>query len=1042
MQDNSQNTSITTKIINWSINNLFLNFLLILTITIVGIYSVKNIPIDALPDITETQIIIKVDYNGQSPQIIEDSVTYPISRSLLGLPKVKNVRATSMFGNAFIYIIFEDGTDQYWARNLINERLSSIDIPQDVKAIIGPDATGVGWIYQYILEDKSKKHDLSELRSIQEWFLKYELSTVKGVAEVASVGGIKKEYQIQLNPHKLKFYNIALTDIKNAVKLSNQSVSGLTLEQSETEFLIQSDGYISNINDIREIIISYSQDSPILLSDIAIIKEISSFRRGVTDYNGEGEVVSGIVIMRSGENVLQTIRNIENKIKSLENSLPEGVSIKEIHNRAPLINQAITYISTKLLEETIVVILVCFIFLLHFRSSLIAVITLPLGILCAIITMKIQGLSINIMSLGGIAIAIGTMIDSSIIMTENCHRKLASLGRKPSKHERKNIIFQALKEVSSGVFLSLIIITISFLPIFFLQGESYKLFAPLAYTKTYAMLFAAILSITTVPALLICFLHGKLKRESDSHINKHLTSIYKSLLNFSFNNKLITVILTVILCISVYIPLSNSKTEFMPPFYEGEILYMPTTLPSISPMKAKEILQKTNQLIRNIPEVDSVFGKAGRADTATDPAPISMIESWIKLKPESQWRPHINRKTLIKELDTLVKLPSLTNSWGYPIKIRTDMVSTGIRTALGIKISGDQPSEISKTTKAIQKLLSKSPEIQSIFNDRGELGKYIKITPNRKKMAQTGASMKEIQSAISLALGAQKLGESVEGRQRYPISMRYEDQYRSNINDINNIYIKNKHGNHLLMSEVADIRFSESPTAIHSENARLNRLIFINLKEDQPVTEFIKKANDLITKNIKLENSSSIEWVGKFKEYEKSTNTLTTITPLILLIILALLYIYFKKISAILLVILSAIFASIGGIWSIYIAGYNFSVATNIGLISLSGVAIETAIIMIIYINNQLESASDKTSKRAITNTIMKGAALRLRPKIMTVSTIFIGLLPIFFSDGIGSDIMKRIALPMVGGIFFTSIFTLFILPTFYAMLITEKRRK
>jgi len=1040
MQDNSHDNhlahdptkSFVAKIIGWSVANQLLVMMSMLALIVAGWIAVKNMPLDAIPDLSDTQVIIRTDFPGQSPQIVEDLVTYPLSTTMLGLPKTKDVRGFSMFGTSFVYIIFEDNVDQYWARSRVIEALSKIqgDLPDNAVPQIGPDATGVGWVYQYALVDRAGKHDLAYLRTLQDWFLKFELATVDGVSEVASVGGFVKEYQVLVDPNRLRAYDVPLHRIQAAVKAASQEVGGRVIEKGEMELMIRSKGYITNIDELKKVVVYAKNGTPVLLSDVARIIEGPELRRGVVELNGEGEVVGGVVVMRSGENALTVIEGVKKKLDELKNGLPEGVEIVTVYDRAPLIEGAVDYLTTKLIEEGIVVALVCLIFLLHVRSAFVAIITLPLGVMGAFIVMSAQGITANIMSLGGIAIAIGAMVDASIVMVENAHRKLSDMAKDAPWHEKKAAILQSSKEVGPGLFFSLLIITVSFMPVFALTGESYRLFSPLAFTKTYSMAFAAILSITIVPVLMLWLIRGNIRREDENPINRYFVKIYTPLLQKALNRKWLTIILAGVLMVSMAIPIWRTGSEFMPALYEGELLYMPTTLPGVSITKSKEILAQTNRLIKTIPEVEMVFGKVGRADTATDPAPISMIESWIRLKPKEQWREGLTIKQLIKDLDKRVKLPGLVNSFGYPIKIRMDMVSTGIRTPVGIKISGNDLEEISRIALDVETAVKDVPGTRSAFADRVIGGKYLEITPNRDELARQNIDLGMFQRVIQTALGGMKISESVQGRERYNIMLRYERRHREQPRDLTNILIPTPQGQHIPLGELAGIEFVEGPPMIKSENARLTGWVFVDIA-DRDIGGYVNEAQEIVSSKVDLPAGYSITWSGQFEQMIEAEERMKIAIPSAILIIFMLLMLHFGRLDRTLMVMLSLPFGLIGGVWALYFAGYNFSVAVSVGFIALGGIAAETAVVMLIYIDQQVRNHPPANLKE-LYDAIMHGAVLRVRPKLMTVLTIFAGLAPIFITEGLGSDVMRRIALPMLGGMVTTTILTLIVIPAIY----------
>lgn len=1020
------------RVIEWSIHNQLIVMVLMIALAATGMLSIRYMALDAIPDLSDTQVIIRTDFAGQSPQIVEDLVTYPLSTTLLGLPKTEAVRGYSMFGTSFVYVIFEDGVDQYWARSRVIEALSKVqgDLPAAAVPQIGPDATGVGWVYQYALVDLSGQYDLADLRSLQDWFLRYELATVDGVAEVASVGGFVKEFQVLLDPNRLRAYDVPLQRIRNAVKAASEEVGGRVLERAETEFMIRSKGYITSIDELKNVVVYAKGGSPVLLSDIARIVEGPELRRGVVDVNGEGEVVGGIIVMRSGENALNVIQGIKDKIAQIAPGLPEGIEIIPVYDRAPLIKGSVKYLVTKLIEEGLVVALVCFIFLLHVRSSIVAIITLPLGVLGAFMVMNAQGITANIMSLGGIAIAIGAMVDASIVMVENAHRKLSGLGKNPKPKVRRLAIILAAKEVGPGLFFSLLIITVSFLPVFALTGESFRLFSPLAYTKTYAMAFASLLSVTLVPILMVWLIRGRIFKERSNPINLIFIWLYNPLINIALKFKYVMILLALVALGTLYYPLKNLGSEFMPALYEGELLYMPTTLPGVSVTKAKEVLAQTNRLIKEVPEVEQVFGKVGRAETATDPAPISMIESWIRLKDKGQWRSGLTVNELIKELDQVVKLPGVVNSWGYPIKIRMDMISTGIRTPVGIKISGDDLNLISRIALDVEGVVKDVPGARSAFADRVVGGKYLEIVPKRTELARQNIDLGMFQSVIRTALGGMKVAESVQGRERYNIMLRYDRPFRESASALADILVPTPSGQHIPLGELAEIHFEDGPPMIKSENARLTGWVFVDIG-DRDIGSFVAEAQQIVADRVRLPSGYAITWSGQFEQLQEAKERLNIAIPAVVTIIFVLLMIHFGRVDRTLMVMLSLPFGLIGGLWAIELAGYNFSVAVAVGFIALGGIAVETAVVMLLYIDQQVRNVQP-TDLPHLRKAIIKGAVKRVRPKLMTVSVIIAGLLPVFFTDGPGADVMRRIALPMVGGMVSTTILTLFVIPVIY----------
>lgn len=1024
--------SFIAKIIEWSVGNQLLVMVVAVALIISGWLAIKKMPLDAIPDLSDTQVIIRTDFPGQSPQIVEDLVTYPLSTTMLGLPKTKDVRGYSMFGSSFVYIIFEDDVDQYWARSRVIEALSKIqgDLPDNATPQIGPDATGVGWVYQYALVDRTGQHDLAYLRSLQDWFLKFELATVPGVSEVASVGGFVKEYQVLVDPNRLRAYDVPLHRISSAVKAASIEVGGRVIEQAEMELIIRSKGYITKLDELKQVVVYAKNGTPVLLSDVARIIEGPELRRGVVELNGEGEVVSGIVVMRAGENALNVIDGVKEKLSELEQGLPDGVEVVPVYDRAPLIEGAVNYLTDTLFKQAVIVSLVIFVFLLHVRSAFVALIVLPLGVLGGFIIMSFQGITANILSLGGIAIAVGTMVDASIVMVENAHRKLAQLADNATRQERRGAILQAAKEVGPGLFFSLLIITLAFLPVLALTGQSYRLFSPLAFTKTYVLAFASVLSVTVIPILMLWLLRGKIKKSEANPVNAGLLMLYRPLLRFVLAKPAITVVLTLGLLGSMAYPLMKTGSEFMPALYEGELLYMPTTLPGVSITKAKEVLAQTNRLIKTIPEVERVFGKLGRADTATDPAPISMIESWIKLKPKSEWRQGINVDDLIKELDQRVKLPGLVNSWGYPIKIRMDMISTGIRTPVGVKISGDDLSTISRIALDVESAVKDISGTRSAFADRVIGGKYLEITPDRNELARRNIDLGMFQRVIQTALGGMKISESIQGRERYNIMLRYERPFREHPEDLNNILVPTPMGQHIPLGELADIAFVEGPPMIKSENARLTGWVFVDIA-DRDIGSYVKEAQALVRDKVDLPPGYAIEWSGQFEQMLEAEKQLSIAIPAVGFAIFALLVLYFGRMDRTLMVMLSLPVAVVGGMWAVYLADYNLSVAVGVGFIALGGLAVETATIMMVYIDLRVRE-TQPTNTSELSNAVYEGALMRIRPVLMTVITEFAGLLPIFVFSGLGADVMRRIALPMVGGMVTTTLLTLIVIPVIY----------
>lgn len=1028
---NDPTESFVARVIEWSVGNKLLVLVGVIALVAAGLLAVRTTPLDAIPDLSDTQIIIRTDFPGQSPQIVEDLVTYPLSTTMLGLPRTKDVRGFSMFGASFVYIIFEDDVEQYWARSRVVEALSKIqgELPNNAAPQIGPDATGVGWVYQYALVDESGRHDLSYLRALQDWFLKFELATVPGVSEVASVGGFVKEYQVLVDPNRLRAYDVPLSRIIEAVRAASREVGGQVIEQGEMELMIRSRGYITDLEELRKVVVYSKNGAPVVLSDIARVLEGPELRRGVVELDGEGEVVGGIVVMRFGENALTVIEGVRKKLEELRHGLPEGVEIKTVHDRAPLIEGAVNYLIGTLVKESIAVSLVVFLFLLHVRSAFVAVITLPLGVLGGFIIMSWQGITANIISLGGIAITIGAMVDASIVMVENAHRKLAELVD-PSGEERRRAILQAAKEVGPGLFFSLLIITISFLPVLALTGQSYRLFSPLAFTKTYVLAFAAILSITIIPILMQWLVRGRIKKAEKNPIDAGLLRLYRPLLTGLLVRRRLTLLVTGLLLLSMAVPIARIGSEFMPALYERELLYMPTTLPGVSITKAKEILAQTNRLIKTVPEVERVFGKVGRADTATDPAPISMIETWIALKPKGEWRNGLTVDRLIDELDERVDLPGLVNSWGYPIKIRMDMISTGIRTPVGIKISGADLDEINRIALDVEAAVKDVRGTRSAFADRVIGGKYLEIMPNRDELARQNIDLGIFQRIVQTALGGMKISESVRGRERYNIMLRYERRFREHPEALVDILVPTPQGQHIPLGELASIEFIEGPPMIKSENARLTGWVFVDITE-RDMGSYVEEAQGIVAEKVKLPPGYAIEWSGQFEQMLEARARLNIAIPAVILAIFVLLMIHFGRLDRTLMVMLSLPVALVGGMWALYLADYNLSVAAGVGFIALGGLAVETATIMMVYIDLRAREKAPMDALELL-DAVREGALLRIRPVLMTIITGFAGLLPIFLFDGLGADVMRRIALPMVGGMITTTILVLVVIPVIY----------
>jgi Cu(I)/Ag(I) efflux system membrane protein CusA/SilA len=1034
--ENLQETSeMIKKIIELSIKNKFLVILMTVFVIAAGIHAMLKTPLDAIPDLSDAQVIIFTEYPGQAPQVMEDQVTYPLTTAMLSVPFAKVVRGYSFFGISFVYIIFEDGTDLYWARSRVMEYLNYVSgrLPRGVTPSLGPDATGVGWIYEYTLE--SDRHDLAQLRSIQDWFLRYELASVSGVAEVASIGGYVKQYQVIVDPNKLIAYNIPLQKVKMAVQRSNNDVGGKLLEMGETEFMVRGLGYIKSIDDLNNIPLGVDQrGTPILLRNIATINIGPELRRGIADDNGTGETVGGIVVMRYGENALEVIKNVKKRLEQLKSGLPEGVHLKSVYDRSNLILRAVDNLKRTLIEESIIVALVCIVFLLHFRSALVGIFTLPVGVLISFIIMERQGINANIMSLGGIAIAVGAMVDAAVVMIENAHKHIEHDG---GKKPHWDLIADAAKEVGPSLFFSLLIIAISFLPVFMLEAQEGRLFHPLAFTKTYAMVGASLLSVTIVPVLMGYMIRGKIRPEGKNPVNRFLIWIYHPIIKIVLKAKILVVLLAVVVLVVTYIPWKRIGSEFMPPLNEGDLLYMPTTLPGISITKAKELLQQTDRIIATFPEVYNVFGKIGRAETATDPAPLSMIETTIMLKPESEWRAGMTMEKLINELDKAIQFPGLTNAWTMPIKTRIDMLSTGIKTPVGIKLMGEDLQVLSDLGEKIEAVMRQVPGTLSVYSERVTGGNFLDFRIKRKEAARFGLTVGDVQDIIMTAIGGMNITQTVEGLERYPVNLRYGSELRDTPEKLRRILVPTPMGAPVPMTQIADIRIVKGPSVIKSENARKNAWIYVDITNID-VGTYVKKAQQVVREKIKLPPGYSMIWSGQYEYMVRAQKRLMIVVPMTLVIIFLLLYFNFKNVAESLIIMLSVPFSLTGGLWLMYILGYNMSVAVGVGFIALAGVAAETGVVMLIYLDiayrKYKSRYGDAFSKRHLQEAIEEGAALRVRPKMMTVVAIMAGLMPIMWSYGTGSQVMKRIAAPMVGGMVSATILTLIVVPAIYGL--------
>ena len=1026
-------------IIRWSVSNRF--FVLLTTLIIIGggLFTIKNTPIDALPDLSDVQVIIKTSYPGQAPQVVEDQVTYPLTTAMLSVPGAKTVRGYSFFGDSYVYIIFDDSTDLYWARSRVLEYLSQVapNLPENARPQLGPDATGVGWVYLYALVDRTGKNDISQLRSLQDWFLKYELQTVPGVSEVSALGGMIKQYQVKVDPEKLRAYGIPLSHIQMAIKRGNQEVGASVIEMSEAEYMVRATGYISSKQDIETIPLGVNENgTPLLVRDIADVQLGPQMRRGIAELNGEGETVGGIVVMRFGENAQTTINGVKAKLDDLKKGLPDGVEIVTVYDRSALIERAVDNLASKLVEEFIVVALVCIAFLFHVRSSLVAIISIPVGIITAIIVMYMQGINANIMSLGGIAIAIGAMSDGAIVMIENMHKHME---RTPlTKENRWQVVIDSASEVGPALFFSLLIITVSFVPVFTLEAQEGRMFSPLAFTKTYAMAASAALAITLVPVLMGYFVRGKVLAEHKNPVNRFLTFLYmptlKTVLRFP---KLTMLVAVIVLGIGLW-PIDKIGSEFIPPLDEGDLMYMPTTYAGISIGKARELLQQTNKLIKTVPEVETVFGKVGRADTATDPAPLTMIETFIQLKPQDQWREGMTTQDLIKEFDAVVNLPGLTNAWVMPIKTRIDMLATGIKTPVGIKIGGPDLMEIQKIGQQIETILSDVEGTASVYSERVAGGRYVKVDIQRERAARYGLNIADVQQVVSSAIGGMNVTQSVEGLERYPVNIRYPQSYRSSPESLSLLPIVTPQGKRIALADVADVYIEDGPPGIKSENARLNGWVYVDI-DGVDIGSYVVAAQQVVSEELVLPAGYSITWSGQYEYMLRAKEKLTYVVPLTLAIIVILLYLNFRNFIEVAIIMGTLPLSMVGSIWLMYLEGFNFSVAVGVGFIALAGVAVEIGVIMLVYLNHEYQALIDKCKMDGIkptvgmlTEAVLHGAGLRVRPVMMTTATIIFGLLPVLYGSGTGSEVMSRIAAPMVGGMVSAILLTLLILPAIY----------
>ena len=1043
------------RLIDLSLRNKLIVLLATAVLLVAGLFALKKIPLDAIPDLSDVQVIVFTKYPGQAPQVVEDQVTYPLTTAMLAVPHAKVVRGYSFFGFSFVYVIFDDGTDIYWARSRVLEYLNYVAdrLPAGVAPTLGPDATGVGWIYEYALVDHSGKHDLAELRSIQDWYLRYALQTVPGVAEVASIGGYVKQYQVEVDPNALAEYSIPLAKVRQAILRSNNDVGGRLIEMGETEFMVRGKGYLKGIRDLEGIPVGVdAHGTPILLRNVAQVHLGPELRRGLAELDGEGEVAGGVVVMRFGANALTTIKAVRKKLDELKAGLPEGVEIVPTYDRGGLIERAVYNLQWKLLEESLVVALICLLFLMHVRSAIVAVISLPVGILIAFLIMYWQGISANIMSLGGIAIAIGAMIDGAIVMIENAHKHLEKAGEHVTPAERWAVVATAAREVGPALFFSLLIITVSFLPVFTLGAQEGRLFSPLAFTKTYAMAAAAVLAVTLVPVLMGLFIRGRIPSEAGNPINAWLKKAHAPALARAMRHPLATVAAAVLLLLLTLYPVMKVGSEFMPPLDEGDILYMPTTFPGISITKAKELLQQTDRILKTFPEVESVFGKVGRADTATDPAPLSMLETIVRLKPKDQWPdPSRTTRQLMQQMDAAIQFPGLANAWTYPIKTRIDMLSTGIKTPIGIKVSGPDLNVLQQIGEQVERALKQLPETASAFSDRAAGGYYLDIDIKRSEAARYGLTVGDIEDVISSAIGGMNVTQTVEGLERYPVNLRYPRDYRSDPDALKRVLIPTPTGAQIPLIAVADIEIHRGPPVIKSENARPNAWVYVDIAGSD-IGGYVAKAKQIVAEHVKLPPGYTLEWSGQFEYMQRAAAALRIVVPATLLLILLLLYFNFGNVTAPLVVMLSVPFALIGGFWLVWGLGYNLSVAVAVGFIALAGVATEIGVLVLTFIDQAvagkraeggLPGVGGRLDRELLWRAIEAGVERRVRPIGMTATAVIAGLLPIMWGAGTGSDVMQRIAAPMIGGMVTTTLLSLVVLPVIYGLILQfQENRK
>ena len=1033
------------RLIHWSVHNRFLVLLGAVLLTAWGLYSAANTPLDAIPDLSDTQVIVRTTYPGQAPQVVEDQVTYPLTTTLLSVPHAKTVRGYSLFGESFVYVLFKDGVDLYWARSRVLEYLSQVQgrLPETARAELGPDATGVGWIYEYALVDRSGKYDISQLRAIQDWFLKYELKTVENVAEVATLGGFNRQYQIVLDPDRLRAFRLPLETVIAAVQNSNAEAGGSVLELGEAEYMVRTRGYLKTLDDFRTVPVGLGENgTPILLRDVATVQIGPETRRGIAELDGEGEVVGGVIVLRSGENAQSTIKAVKAKLEVLKAGLPKGVEIVETYDRSSLIERAVENLSHKLLEEFLVVALICIAFLWHLRSALVAIITLPIGILAAFIVMHAQGINANIMSLGGIAIAIGAMVDAAVVMIENAHKKLEHWrhdhgGADPAGEARLKLMAEAAAEVGPALFFSLLIITVSFVPVFLLEAQEGRLFTPLAYTKTYAMAAAAGLSVTLIPVLMVAFIRGRIVDETANPLNRVLIAAYRPVIHAVLDRPRTTLAIALLAALATIWPAMHLGSEFMPPLDEGDLLYMPTALPGLAIGKGAQILQQTDRILKTFPEVKRVFGKIGRADSATDPAPLEMVETTVMLKPRAEWRAGMTTEKLIEEMDASLKIPGMGNVWVQPIRNRIDMLATGIKSPVGIKIAGPDLNVIQRIGNEIEVVVKKVPGTASAFSERVSGGRYVEIVPDRIAASRYGLSIADVQRIVSVAVGGENVGETVENLQRFPINVRYPRELRDSVQDLRDLPVVTMRGETLTLGTIASVAITDGPPMIKSENARPNGWIYVDIR-GRDLGGYVADAKKAVAEQVQLPPGYSVAWSGQFEYLERATKRLKIVVPFTLAIIFLLLYLTFRSATSTTLIMTTLPFALVGGFWLIYLLGHHLSVASGVGFIALAGVSAEFGVIMLIYLDKAIRERETRGKMQTMADlreALIEGAVLRVRPKAMTVAVIVAGLVPLFVGAGTGSEVMQRIAAPMVGGMITAPLLSMIVLPAAYLLL-------